>query len=137
LGSPVGKAGRREKTIMASSTTEQGTSGASQGFPTEHPHIERRPGVCGGAPIIRGTRITVRHIAVLYKDGAGVEEVLATYPHLQASWVHDAISYFLDHREEIEREIEANRIDEVLARTGGVIDDKGVVRFPPGKAGDE
>ena len=29
----------------------------------------------------------------------------------------------------IEREIEANRIDDVLARTGGVIDDKGVVRF--------
>jgi uncharacterized protein (DUF433 family) len=121
---------------MASSTTEQGATGA-QGFPTEHPHIERRPGVCGGAPVIRGTRIAVRHIAVLHKDGATVQEMLETYPHLQASWVHDAISYYLDHREEIERDIEANRIGEALARTGGVIDDKGVVRFPPGKAGDE
>lgn len=122
---------------MASSTTGQSAAGAVQGFPTEHPHIERRPGVCGGAPVIRGTRITVRHIAVLYKDGASAAEMLEAYPHLQASWVHDAISYYLDHREEIEREIAANSIDEVLARTGGVIDDKGVIRFPPGKAGDE
>jgi uncharacterized protein (DUF433 family) len=122
---------------MASSSTAQGAAGTSQGFPTEHPHIERRPGVCGGAPVVRGTRITVRHIAVLYKDGASVEEMLETYPHLQASWVHDAISYYLDHREEIEREIEANRIENVLAQTGGVMDEQGVVRFPPGKAGNE
>ena len=122
---------------MASSITEQGGAGTSPGFPTEHPHIERRPGVCGGSPVIRGTRITVRHIAVLHKDGAGVQEMLETYPHLQASWVHDAISYYLDHHDEIEREIEANGIEAVLARTGGVMDDKGVVRFPSGKAGDE
>jgi uncharacterized protein (DUF433 family) len=100
--------------------------GAAQGFPTEHQHIERRPGVCGGIP----------HIAVLCKDGVRVEEMLETYPHLQASWIHDAISYYLDHREEIEREIEANRIDEVLAWTGGVIDDNGIIRFP-GKTADE
>ncbi len=122
---------------MASSITEQGASGAARGIPTEHPHIERRSGVCGGGPVIRGTRISVRHIAVLHKDGASVQEMLETYPHLEMSWVHDAISYYLDHREEIEREIEANRIENVLAGTGGVIDDKGVVRFPPGKAGDE
>ena len=121
---------------MASSVTEQGIAGTPQGSPTEHPHIERRPGVCGGAPVIRGTRITVRHLAVLHNDGAGVQEMLETYPHLQASWVHDAISYYLDHRDEIEREIEANRIEAVLARTGGVIDDKGVVRLPvPGRRG--
>jgi uncharacterized protein (DUF433 family) len=123
--------------VMAASTTEQGAAGASQGFPTEHPHIERRAGVCGGAPVIRGTRITVRHIAVLYKDRASVEEMLETYPHLQASWVHDAISYYLDHREEIEQEIEANRIENMLAQTGGVMDKTGVVRFPAKKAGDE
>ncbi len=120
-------------------TTSTGLTAAqdANGSPTEHPHIERRPGVCGGAPVIRGTRITVRHIAVLYKDGASIQEMLETYPHVQASWVHDAISYYLDHREEIEQEIDANRIDNVLARTGGVIDDKGVIRFPPAKPGDE
>ena len=122
---------------MASSIIEQNPQGIPPGFPTEHPHIERRPGVCGGVPIIRNSRITVRHIAVLLKDGASVQEMLETYPHLQASWVHDAISYYLDHREEIEREIEANRIDAVLAQTGGVMDDNGVVRFPSGTTGNE
>ncbi len=73
----------------------------------------------------------MRHIAILYKEQESIQEMLATYPHLHASWVYDAISYYLDHREEIEREIEANRIDEVLARTGGVIDDKGIILFAP------
>ena len=122
---------------MASSITHQDTAGKSSGFPTEHPHIERRPGVCGGSPVIRGTRITVRHIAVLHKDSASVQEMLETYQHLQASWVHDAISYYLDHRDEIEREIDANRIESVLGRTGGVMDDKGVIQFPAEGAADE
>lgn len=122
---------------MASSAAEQGAAGPVQGFPTEHPHIERRSGVCGGSPVIRSTRITVRHIAVLHKDGVSVQEMLETYPHLRESWIHDAISYYLDHREEIEREIEANRIGDALAQTGGVMDSQGVVRFPPGKAANE
>jgi uncharacterized protein (DUF433 family) len=122
---------------MASSVTDQDAAGTTPGFPTEHPHIERRPGVCGGSPVIRGTRITVRHIAVLHKDGAGVREMLEAYPHLQASWIHDAISYYLDHRDEIECEIEANRIESVLSRTGGVVDDKGVVQFPTEDAAHE
>ena len=122
---------------MASSTAEQSALGIAPGHPTEYPHIERRPGVCGGSPIVKNTRVTVRHIAVLHKDGASVQEMLETYPHLRASWIYDAISYYLDHREEIEREIEANSIDAVLAQTGGVIEDQGVVRFPSGKAGDE
>ena len=121
---------------MASPITTQGAT-APPGLPTEHPHVERRPGVCGGAPVVRGTRVAVRHIAVLYKEGAGVAEVLAAYPHLQASWVHDAISFYLDHQEAVEEEIKANEIDAVLARTGGVMDAKGVVRFPAEGAADE
>jgi uncharacterized protein (DUF433 family) len=99
---------------------------------TEHPHVVRKPDTCGGAPIIRGTRIPIRLVAQLWNAGDTVEEILRTYPHLKPSWVHDAISYYLDHQEEIDREIKANRIEEVLAREGGVMDEKGVIRFPPG-----
>ena len=122
---------------MASPTTEHSAAGTSPGLPTDHPHIERRPGVCGGAPVIRGTRIAVRHVAVLYNEGETVAEMLATYPHLQASWVHDAISYYLDHREEINRDLAENGIEAVLARTGGVMDDNGVIRFPAEGKDDE
>ncbi len=103
---------------------------------TEHPHIVRQPGVCGGSPVVRGTRITVRHIAELFKASEGVENILQSFPHLQPSWVHDAISYYLDHQADIDREIEENKIENVLARTGGVMDEKGIIRFPNGKPSD-
>jgi uncharacterized protein (DUF433 family) len=99
---------------------------------TEHPHIVRKPGTCGGSPIIKNTRITVRQVAVMRKEGDSVEEIVQSYPHLQLSWVHDAISYYLDHQEEIDQEIEDNRIENVLEKYGGVMDDKGIVRFPNG-----
>ncbi|MCW5853410.1 MAG: DUF433 domain-containing protein, partial [Anaerolineae bacterium] len=50
--------------------------------PTEHPHVVRVPGVCGGRPVIKDTRIAVSHVAVQYKRGASVEEIVQDYPHL-------------------------------------------------------
>jgi uncharacterized protein (DUF433 family) len=95
--------------------------------PTEHPHITRNPNICGGSPRIRSSRITVRHIAEMWKGGDSVEDIVRTYPHLEPSWVYDAISYFLDHQQEIEREIEDNRIENVLAKCGGIMDEHGVI----------
>ena len=96
---------------------------------TEHPHIVCVAGVCGGRAIINGTRISVRHIAQLYKAGDTVEEILQAHPHLSAAAVYDAISYYLDHQQEIEQEIADNRL-EVLRETYGLEKDKqGVLRF--------
>ena len=64
--------------------------------PTEHPHITRNPKICGGSPRLQNSRITVRLIAEMWKGGASVEDIVKTYPHLQPSWVYDAISYYLD-----------------------------------------
>jgi uncharacterized protein (DUF433 family) len=83
---------------------------------TEHPYIVRKSGVCGGSPIIDGTRITVRLIAQLVKTGSSAEEILASYPHLSFAQIHDAISYYFDHREEIEQEIEDNKIRNILKK---------------------
>jgi uncharacterized protein (DUF433 family) len=97
---------------------------------TEHPHVVRNPGTCGGAPIIRGTRISVRLIAELWTGGDTVEDIVRSYTHLKPSWVHDAISYYLDHQDEIDREIEAGKIENVLKAHGAVMDEKGVICFP-------
>ena len=83
---------------------------------TEHPYIVRKSGVCGGSPIIDGTRITVRLIAQLVKAGSSAEEILASYPHLSLAQIHDAISYFFDHKEEIEQDIEDNKIKNILKK---------------------
>jgi len=79
--------------------------------PTEHPHIVRVKGVCGGRPTIKGTRISVRHVAQLYKPGDVVDEILKAHPHLTPAAVYDAISYYLDHQKQIEQEIAENRLE--------------------------
>lgn len=92
---------------------------------TNHPHIVKVQGVCENKPIIRGTRITVRHIAVMFKAGDTPDEILQAYPHLKPAQIYDAISFYFDHQDEIETEIKENRIENVLNKHGAVIDQKG------------
>jgi uncharacterized protein (DUF433 family) len=67
---------------------------------TEHPHISRREGVCGGEPIIDGLRVTVRHVATLYLQGETILET-AEALNLTEAQVFHGLSYFFDHRDEI------------------------------------
>ncbi|MBI1800614.1 MAG: DUF433 domain-containing protein [Chloroflexi bacterium] len=94
---------------------------------TEHPHIA----LMRGAPVVRGARLPVRLIAQRCRAGDSVDGVLRTYPHLSAAAVYDAVSYYLDHTEELEHEITANRIENVLAQTGARMDERGFITFPP------
>ena len=71
-----------------------------------HPHITSDPKICGGSPRIDGTRITVRTIATYaFHHGMSPEELLVQYPHLNLASIYDALSYYYDHREDIDREI--------------------------------
>ncbi len=69
--------------------------------PTDHPHIVRQDGVCGGEPLIDGLRVTVRHVATLHRRGEPVSDI-AEDLGLTEGQVFHALSYFFDHREEIE-----------------------------------
>lgn len=84
----------------------------------EHPRIVRQPDVSGGEPIIRGTRISVRHIVERIRAGQSVEEILAALPHLTPAQVHDALSYYYDHRDEIDALIDESRPERVMAAQG-------------------
>lgn len=76
---------------------------------TEHPHIVRAEGVCGGDPIIQGTRIPVWAIAGWLKQGHSLQSIKAQiYPHLSLAQLHDAASYYYDHQDEIEAQLQAN-----------------------------
>ena len=71
-----------------------------------HPYIVTDPETCGGSPHLAGTRITVRTVVIaVLLHGLSPEELLQHYPHLTLSGIHDALSYYYDHREAIEREI--------------------------------
>ncbi|HTU23145.1 MAG TPA: DUF433 domain-containing protein [Gemmataceae bacterium] len=67
---------------------------------TEHPHIVRLEGVCGGEPVIDGLRVTVRHVVTLHRRGETIVEIAEALGITEAQVFH-ALSYFFDHREEI------------------------------------
>lgn len=66
---------------------------------TKHPYITKEKGVQGGRPIIVGTRIPVSTI-IWYKAGKEIYEILSMYPQLSPSQLHDALSYYYDHKKE-------------------------------------
>lgn len=72
-----------------------------------HPHVERRSGVQGERPVIRGTRFPVSSIIQNHRRGLSVDEILREFPHLTPAQVYDALSYYYDHREQVDREIES------------------------------
>jgi uncharacterized protein (DUF433 family) len=96
---------------------------------TEHPYIERRAEVLDGKPVIKGTRLAVWQIAERLKLGDSPDDLLNAYTHLSAAAVYDAISFYYDHREEVERQIEDNRLENSLARYNAVMDDRGRITF--------
>lgn len=75
-------------------------------------HIVRNPGILGGEPIIRGTRIPVRSIVLASREYGAPDGVLQAYPQLTAADVHGALAYYQVHKSEIERYIQANVDDD-------------------------
>jgi uncharacterized protein (DUF433 family) len=67
---------------------------------TEHPHIVRLEGVCGGEPLIDGLRVSVRHVVTLHQRGEPIRDIAESLNITEAQVFH-ALSYFFDHRDEI------------------------------------
>lgn len=71
----------------------------------QNSYITSEPGICGGKPCIAGTRIRVQDIFVLHElQGLSVDDIIDGYPHLSQSQVYAALSYYWDHREEIDQQ---------------------------------
>ena len=45
--------------------------------------IAVQPGILGGKPVIRGTRISVEFILSLLSSGMSIDEILTDYSHLK------------------------------------------------------
>ena len=76
----------------------------------DNAHVERVPGVVGGEPVVAGTRTPVRAIVEYWKFGFEPEGIACRLPHLRLAQIFAALSYYDDHRAEIERHIAANRV---------------------------
>jgi len=77
---------------------------------TLHPYITKSSDILGGEPVIKGTRISVRAVVqYILKEGITPEEFIREFHQVTMASVYDALSYYYDHKEEIESYIEANK----------------------------
>lgn len=63
-------------------------------------YISRDPGVCGGEPVIKGTRVTVRTVLASLAEGATVDEILKDFPTLTERGVRAVIAFAAASAEE-------------------------------------
>lgn len=55
--------------------------------------IESRPGVLGGKPVLKGTRISVELVLERFAAGATEEDLLKSYPHITREQIRAAFAY--------------------------------------------
>lgn len=79
---------------------------------TETFYITTDESILSGEPIIKNTRTPVRAIVELYRLGVSAEEIPSHLPHLNLAQIFSALSYYIDHKEEINGYILKNRIEE-------------------------
>ena len=76
--------------------------------PVTTERIVRNPEILSGEPIVRGTRLAVRHIVLASQDYDGPAGVLEAYPQLTLEDVQEAFRFYETHRAEIDEHIRAN-----------------------------
>ncbi len=75
-----------------------------------------------GEPIIAGTRIKVRMIALdRIAHGWDAEEIQRHHPDLSLGQIHSARAYYFDHKQEMDRDIadRHQRVTKLRAGAGG------------------
>ena len=73
----------------------------------------KNPKIYAGSPIIKGTRIPVKAIVVHYQSGMSIEDILEGYPSITPAQLFDALSYYHDYNEEIEKDMERDSIGKI------------------------
>lgn len=72
----------------------------------KHPHITESSDISQGYPVINGTRTRIIEIILEYEYlGKTPDEIVNAHPYLNLAQIHDAISFYYDYREKIDREI--------------------------------
>ncbi|MBI5439570.1 MAG: DUF433 domain-containing protein [Nitrosomonadales bacterium] len=57
------------------------------------PYITSNSEICGGEPVIAGTRVTLRTVLASLADGMSVEEILADFPSLNRESVKAVLAF--------------------------------------------
>src|SRR4030067_655589 len=69
-----------------------------------HPYITADKKIRSGEPVISGTSIRVLDVAIRYEVmGMSPEDIITVFPHLNLSQIHDALSYYYEHKNEMDK----------------------------------
>ena len=58
-----------------------------------YPRIAVDPAICGGRPIVAGTRVRVTDILEMLAGGADEAEILADFPYVKAEDIRACLAY--------------------------------------------
>lgn len=78
-----------------------------------HPYITSDKDIGDGKPIIAGTRTRVSNIIAYHKLGLSPEELACEFPHLSLAQIHDALSYYYENQQTIDKEIDEESEDNI------------------------
>jgi uncharacterized protein (DUF433 family) len=67
---------------------------------THGDRLVRDKEICGGEPVFRGTRVTLRTVLASLADGDSIEDILTDFPSLKAEDVQAAIEFAAGSAEE-------------------------------------
>jgi uncharacterized protein (DUF433 family) len=62
--------------------------------------IVRDPGICGGEPVIKGTRVTLRTILASLSDGDSIETIVKAFPTLTEEDVRAVVAFAVESAHE-------------------------------------
>jgi uncharacterized protein (DUF433 family) len=63
-------------------------------------YIVRDPAICGGEPVVKGTRVTVRTVLASLAEGTTVAEIVKDFPTLDDESVRAVIAFAAASAEE-------------------------------------
>jgi len=69
-----------------------------------------------GVYMVAGTRVSLDSIVYAFLDGQSAEAIAQAFPILTLEQFYAAIAYYLAHRDEVDRYLEARRQDFAAAR---------------------
>jgi len=62
--------------------------------------IIRDPKICGGEPVVKGTRVTVRTVLASLAEGGTIDEILEDFPSLSEKQIRAIIAFAAASAEE-------------------------------------
>jgi uncharacterized protein (DUF433 family) len=77
---------------------------------TEHPYVEINPKICNGSPVVAGTRVRIVDMAIEYEYlNRSPDKIINAHPHLKLEQVHDALSYYYENREAMDKKMKEDK----------------------------